>query len=303
MNHNLDIHSYSLEELLGLFDLNYQLSVEDMKRAKKKVLMLHPDKSRMDAKYFLFYKKAYEIIYQFYHNQQKQNQTIPTQKAVYVPSDDQHHETTSKKINDQIGKMEDGAFQNKFNKLFEENMATQPDPNQNAWFKDEKDVFDIPQGEVNAGNMDSMFHQIKEKNNHIVKYQGVQDMMQAQGGSSFYDDDDNENQNTYVSSDPFGKLKFDDLRKVHKDETVFSVSENDFQHVQTYGSVDEFNRARSQQDMNPMGEKQATQYFQSIEEQQKQAQMKKEYQAKLRSNQYEDKNKAVLASFLQIKNK
>ena len=55
--------------------------------------------------------------------------------------------------------------------------------------------------------------------------------------------------------------------------------------------------------MNPMGEKQATQYFQSIEEQQKQAQMKKEYQAKLRSNQYEDKNKAVLASFLQIKNK
>jgi hypothetical protein len=59
-NHNLDIHTYSLEETLGLFDLNHQLSVEDMKRAKKKVLMLHPDKSRMDAKYFLFYKKAYE---------------------------------------------------------------------------------------------------------------------------------------------------------------------------------------------------------------------------------------------------
>ena len=55
MNHNLDIHSYSVEELLGLFDLSYQFSEDEMKRAKKKVLMLHPDKSRMDAKYFLVY--------------------------------------------------------------------------------------------------------------------------------------------------------------------------------------------------------------------------------------------------------
>ena len=71
-NHNLDINSYNLEELLGLFDLQYELNMEDMKRAKKKVLMLHPDKSRMDAKYFLFYKKAYEMIYQFFTHQQKQ---------------------------------------------------------------------------------------------------------------------------------------------------------------------------------------------------------------------------------------
>ena len=43
--HNLNIQEYSLEEVLGLFDLHsYDISIEDLKRAKKKVLMLHPDK-------------------------------------------------------------------------------------------------------------------------------------------------------------------------------------------------------------------------------------------------------------------
>ena len=42
--HNLHIHMYTLQEILGLFDLTYTITIEDLKRAKKKVLMLHPDK-------------------------------------------------------------------------------------------------------------------------------------------------------------------------------------------------------------------------------------------------------------------
>ena len=55
--HNLNIHQYSFKELLELFDLSNTISVEDLKRAKK-VLMTHPDKSRLLSEYFLFYKKA-----------------------------------------------------------------------------------------------------------------------------------------------------------------------------------------------------------------------------------------------------
>lgn len=300
MNHNLDIHSYSLEELLGLFDLQYNLNVEDMKRAKKKVLMLHPDKSRMDAKYFLFYKKAYELIYQFYVHQQKQNMSVSKESAVYRPNHDDHHETTSKKINEQIGKMEDNVFHNKFNELFEKNMTKKPDENRNAWFREEQSHYDLPQGKVSSSNMDTMFQEIKEKNNGLVKYQGVQNIMQTNGSSSFYDDDDNNN--SYVSSDPFGKLKFDDLRKVHKDETVFSVSENDIHQIQTYKSVDEFNRARGQQNTDPFDEQKAQQMLKQQEEQRRQYQMQREYQSKLQSQQYAEKNKTVLASFLQIQN-
>ena len=56
--HNLNIHMYTLDDLLGLFDLTTRISLEDLKRAKKKVLMLHPDKSKLSSEYFLFYKKA-----------------------------------------------------------------------------------------------------------------------------------------------------------------------------------------------------------------------------------------------------
>ena len=42
--HNLDISKYSFEEILGLFDLSYDISEDEMKRAKRKVLMTHPDK-------------------------------------------------------------------------------------------------------------------------------------------------------------------------------------------------------------------------------------------------------------------
>ena len=56
--HNLNIQEYSLDEVLGLFDLHdYNLTIDHLKKAKRKVVMLHPDKSRLDAKYFLFYQK------------------------------------------------------------------------------------------------------------------------------------------------------------------------------------------------------------------------------------------------------
>tara|TARA_B000000557_G_scaffold243833_1_gene225023 strand:- start:612 stop:1430 length:819 start_codon:yes stop_codon:yes gene_type:complete len=271
--------------------------MEDMKRAKKKVLMLHPDKSRMDAKYFLFYKKAYEMIYQFFTHQQKQNQNVTKEATVYRPNEDIHHETTSKKINEQIEKMENKNFQNKFNQLFEENMYQKPDETKNAWFRDEKSSYDLPQNGSN--NIDRTFQQIKEKNNGLVRYRGVQNNMQTNNGTSFYDEDDDE---SYVSSDPFGKLKYDDLRKVHKDETVFSVSENDIHKIKTYRSVDEFNRARGQQDTNPIEQEKAQQMLNLKEQQKRELQMQREYQAKLQSQQYAEKNKSILASFLQIKN-
>lgn len=298
-NHNLDIHTYSLEEILGLFDLNHQLSVEDMKRAKKKVLMLHPDKSRMDAKYFLFYKKAYEVIFQFYEHQQKQNIQVPTEEPVYKPKEESYNESAQRKINESMKQGGEDAFQNKFNQLFEDNMSQKPDPSKNAWFTQTQADIDVPTEGVSSKNMGQAFQQIKQQTSGLVRYQGVQDMVQRQGGSSFYDDDDS--QGGYVSSDPFGKLKFDDLRKVHKDETVFSVSEQDFQKVQTYGSVDEFNRARSQHNYDPMEEEKANQILKQQEAQKQQQMMQREYKSKLQTKQYEEKNKTVLSSFLQIK--
>jgi len=117
------------------------------------------------------------------------------------------------------------------------------------------------------------------------------------GNSSLYEDNDQ-----YVSCDPFGKLQYDDLRKVHRDQTVLSVSEHDFDQSKTYKSVDEFNRARSQYSYDPLEKEKATTMLQEQERVMNEQMMKKEYKSKLQTQQYAEKNKTVLASFLQLKN-
>jgi hypothetical protein len=299
-SHNLQIQSYSFEELLGLFDLkSYDLTPEDMKRAKNRVLMLHPDKSRLPADYFLFYKKAFEVVVQFYENQTRQAQKVPDTEVVYAPTN-QGEDRIKNQVQGVMKQMEGKGFQDKFNHFFEQNkMASRPEPKRNEWFQTEKPTNDVPQN-VNAKDMGQVFDKMKQQSTGLTRYQGVQNMSYQSGGN--YYDDDAANDDSYVTSDPFSKLKFDDLRKVHKDQTVFAVSESDFSKVQQYQSVDHYNRERSRQSLDPMDKTQAQKILEEQERLAKEANMRREYQAKLASKQYEEKNKNVLSAFLQLGN-
>ena len=69
---DLNIDNYSLNDLYNLFKINTQSLTDDiMKDAKKIVLMTHPDKSRLEPKYFLFYSAAYKRLYSIYEFQNK----------------------------------------------------------------------------------------------------------------------------------------------------------------------------------------------------------------------------------------
>ena len=298
-NHNLNIHMYSLEEVLGLFDLKYQLTIDDLKRAKKKVLMLHPDKSKLSAEYFLFYKKAFDIIVQFYENQNKQNKAV--ENIDYKPLNGELNKTNTKNVTSAIKEMNPEKFQSKFNQLFEENMAKKPNSSKNEWFAKDEPIYNIDQN-VNASNMRDVLENMKQNNGAIINYRGVENLYSSGSGTNVYDDDDISD-NSYVTSDPFGKLKYDDLRKVHKDQTVFAVSERDFEKVQTYSSVDHFVRERSRQSLDPMEKQKAEQVLAKKEREMQEEMMKRQYQSNLRTMQYEEKNKAVLSSFIMLENK
>ena len=298
--HNLDIQTYSLEELLGLFGLTtYNISTNDLRQAKKRVLMLHPDKSKLESKYFLFYKKAFDVIVQFYDNQNRQHKQVDGKELVYQPNEDSDN-STSDNINKQINEISNSDFQDKFNRLFESNnMGNRPDTTQNEWFKQEDNEFNIPEGKISKSEMGDAFNRVKQQSNSVIKYNGVQEMLHttSAGNSSLYEDNDQ-----YVSCDPFGKLQYDDLRKVHRDQTVLAVSEHDFDQSKSYKSVDEFNRARSQYSYDPLEKEKATTMLQEQERVMNEQMMQKEYKSKLQTQQYAEKNKTVLASFLQLKN-
>ena len=310
--HNLNIQSYSLPELLSLFDIQaaHQISQEDIKRAKKKVLMLHPDKSRLTPEYFLFYKKAFDAVVQIYNSQNRQNQVIDENTIKYRPQNNEdHNKSTAQQINKNISQMSSGDFNNKFNNLFESNqMSNKPDPRRNEWFTSENAAINIPEkSSISSKNMGQAFDQIKQNNSSsgLIRYRGVQDMYSGNSGSGLYDDlGDNEQDAesaTYITSDPFSKLKYDDLRKVHKDETVFAVSESDFDKMPKYQSVDHFNRERGKQSLDPLSKDQAQQMLSEQERLTKERMVKKEFDANLRSQQFVEKNKTVLASFMYLK--
>ena len=300
-NHNLRIEDYTLDDLLGLFEIrSYDISMEDLKRAKKRVLMSHPDKSRLPPSYFLFYKQAFDVVIKFYENRNKQNQTMNEETVKYKPLNTTDiDKNTTNQITKVIGSMKKEEFQNKFNQLFESNeMVSRPDPKRNEWFQKDESDYKIPEG-VSAKNMGQAFDTMKQQSSALSRYRGVETMNSSSAAGNLYDEQDND---SYVTSDPFSKLKFDDLRKVHKDQTVLPVSESDFNKVQTFKSVDEFNRERGRHSYDPIEKAQAQKVLDEQEKQMKEKMMRREYEANLQSQRFADKNKSVLSTFLQLGN-
>jgi hypothetical protein len=298
MNHNLTLESYSYEELLELFELPKNMSLNQLKNAKKRVLMLHPDKSRLPAEYFLFYKKAFEFVVQIYENNNKQNQTITEDTTKYQPLENGLNEATVKKVSTVAGEMNPRDFQNKFNELFENNMTKKIDTNKNEWFTKDEAVYksDV---QVSAKNMGQVFDTMKQQNAELVRYRGIQEI-KSSGGTRLYDDEDDED-DAYVTCDPFSKLKFDDLRKVHKDQTIFAVSERDFSKVQQYSSVDHFVRERSKMSSVPIEKEESERILDTRNQEFRDRMMRKEHASNIQTMLYEEKNKAVMSAFLRLK--
>ena len=294
MDHNLDIEKYSLDEILQLFDLDKERITEnELRKAKKKVLMIHPDKSKLDSSYFLFYKKAFDIILSMYQN--TLTMTAPVENVEYVAENikDTNYQRSFSKA---ITSMEKNDFHYKFNELFDKHMSKKVDDSKNDWFTNEESYFSLPNGKISQTQMNQEINNIKSIQNErrIVNFREVTPTL-FNKGSSLYEEDDNEN---YIASNIFSKLKYDDLRKVHKDETVFSVKESDINNIKIYRNTEELQRSRTV--IEPL-EKNASQKM--IEEQEKYLQEKikqKEYQSQLQRLENEKKNNKIMSSFLYI---
>jgi hypothetical protein len=294
--HNLEINTYSLEEIFGLFDLNYNLTEDSMRAAKKKVLMIHPDKSRLPANYFHFYKQAYEIVLNIYKQKSKMNDSSTGPKQ-YSPNVDQHASIGSApELSTDVSKKVSNA---KFNELYDQNMVRKTDNSRFDWFKrDEPVMDDFSKRQVNPKNMGSELEAIKQKQAALQVYKGVQEM-QSGGGTSYFDEDDATDE--YVACDVFSKLKFDDLRKVHKDQTVFAVSEADFNKRPQYKTVDQFVRERDAGGSAPLSKAEAAQLLEKQQKEKEQMIMNKQHRDYMLQKEYEEKQKAVRSAFLQLR--
>ena len=116
---DLNINNYTLEDLLNLFRLDYNFTMDDLKKAKKIALRTHPDKSGLDQQVFLFFLKAYkmcETIYKFRVKRQDLNlNTTFEYENLETLNEKQKEKILYKKLNGKSAK----EFNKWFNDMFE----------------------------------------------------------------------------------------------------------------------------------------------------------------------------------------
>lgn len=246
-NLDLNIENYSREELFNLFGLkNISLSEDVLKECKKLLFKTHPDKCHLDAKYFIFFSKAYEIILSIYEFQNK------TKKSTILDTND-YFDNENAKILQKVfeTKKELTEDSNKFNLWFNEQYNTHKleDPNEigyGSWLKSDDDIFT---SNVSKANMASEIEKRKKQVQSLITYNGINDSYASTfGGSSLMVYNNNFTSNSLFSNEGIG---FTDLRQAYV-ESVIPVTEEDYNKIKQFKNFTEYKNHRNSIDTQPL---------------------------------------------------
>lgn len=245
---DLDINNYDLEDLLQLFNLPLDFNKQQLKNAKSIVLKLHPDKSGLNSKYFIFYSNAYKNVCKIWEFKSKTEKDVNNESTVYVNNDD---ETSSNKIilNKMFEKNNDLKKPENFNKWFNEHfekmkVTSDNDEGYGDWLKSDDGLEDNNCKSVSQ--MHEVFSQKrKQACNDIVEHSSMQSF---QFGSSSGMGSDLINDSGGFDGEGGSGLVYQDLRKAYT-ETIVPVDDSLMDKRVKVGSVDELNRYRQSQDL------------------------------------------------------
>jgi len=230
---DLNIHNYGLNDLLNLFKLPFQFGENDLKKAKKIVLRIHPDKSGLEKEYFLFYSEAYKYLLKIHQLRQSSNTTNTEYDKDYI-WENEHRVLINGKIKD----MNQDEYSNWFNKTFE-NMKLSDSENDNGygnWLKSEEDV-----NTTTISNNMEMNEYIKNKKSEIKSLVVHKDFQEISSGNHY---GLLREQPQDYGSGLFDTLQFEDLKKAHV-ESLIPITEDDLHNRKQYTNVEEFVRERT----------------------------------------------------------
>lgn len=222
---DLNLNNYNLHDILNLFNLDYNFTKEDLKHAKKIVLMTHPDKSKIDKEIFLFYSSAYKLIYKLYEFRNKSHQSTE-----YVATQNIENKQFLENIKCK-------NFNKWFNEMFEAERLNN-EFNENGYGNWLSSNEDIDNTITTKENMNIAFENKKKNIQTLIVKQNIQTIYNTQ-----YSDLLNTKPENY-SSDIFSKnLSFEDLKKAHT-ETVIPVTHEDYINIKKYKNVNELEKER-----------------------------------------------------------
>ena len=240
---DLDLDNYSLDDLYHLFNINGNiLNDETMKLAKQIVLKMHPDKSQLDSKYFLFFSKAYKRLYGIYEFQNKSSKKKMDKEDYFNES----NKTILNNMFDKNKEFKDSKnFNSWFNEAFEKGRLENPtEQGYGDWLKSDEGFISVNEN-VTKGNMNDVFEQKKKQIQSLTLYTGVTDMVSSSFGGSLLDGGNDYSSDNYT-----------DLKQAYT-ETLIPVTQEDYNNMQKFNNVSEYKAHRERVDVTPLSKEEA----------------------------------------------
>jgi len=261
MDLDTDIRNYTLTDILKLFSIPVAFSEDHLKSAKRTVLKMHPDKCNLPKEYFLFFTKAYRILYQIYSMRHERAQgyghvqeyaeLIADGESAACSADTLGSENSSGSSclaasdhRAKLAKMSHGDFNRWFNSAFEKYRV--PDSSEDGyedWFRgtddDANQDGDASDDAVDTNTSSSsgawsatQMREMERKRNRIRDRLALvaSSELEAAGGNG--------------SSSFQSQLQFEDLKRAHT-ETLIPVTESDFKSVRQFKNEHELKTFRS----------------------------------------------------------
>lgn len=302
---DLDINNYGYAELLTLFKLDTDYGEEELKEAKKIVLKMHPDKSKLPSEYFLFFSKAFKTLVQIHEFKNKSEKKVKEYKEMIqiVPKKGDENSRALKKFVETNDMTDPIKFNKWFNSQFEKVVpGLEENDGYEEWFKNNHQLDDEDnQNQPNEKkSKEEIFALKKVRAKSMIKYEGVQEMYaNGLGASTLYGSSSEEGYN----SELFDTLSYQDLKQSHI-ETVIPVNEDDFDSMPKFKTVDEYQRHRDSDraKLKPLSGKDAATHFANKERALEESATKRAYYYAKQVEENEKKTDTFWASIKQLTN-
>lgn len=295
-NYNIEhIQSMHIDEIYKLFNLNPDtITRKELKDAYRKTLEFHPDKSGLSSSYFILFSNAYKRLHHHAHNILfKKDRTVKEYKETRkIPNDiteDYEHYIHLLKHDDD--------FQNKFNKTFETIIPNHKTDGYGDWLKQQCNT------KRHVHNLNDLHHTIekqKQTQNALVCNTTLNNVNECNHGTNLID----EKPKTYSSNNIFGKFKYEDIKKVHGDESVIPITQKDI-YEYTYNrpeTIQTYKTQRIQQNTTPITKLQGKQYLNDIYHYQQETYENVKKKLKQEEETSKQNLKLFWSNFMRIKN-
>lgn len=270
---DLNEENYDYNKLLELFSLHEYFTLDDLKEARKKVLMLHPDKSGLNVKYFLFFSKMFKKVQEIYAY--THHETNANNLKRQIDNDDTFKRYLEKNKIDP--KKNYKRFSQEFNKMFDTIYISENSEGYSEWLKSNDAMYDM-------NDLEGSRRKAIEQKALVETRQDIEEVG--------------------LGVDGFSRLKCFDLKESHSNPIFAMDVEKEYQLKPKFNSVQEYQQFLGREDKKnqPIGLSQSKQLLQQREQMLHQQAKHMAYENMKQSEKMKEKYQKYISTHLRLEN-